>query len=219
MEYRIKRGEQEFGPYTLSELQQYVQSGNVATSDMAQSEGSDEWIPVSAVLGDIPVAASVSVVDAPSYATDPKYDNLPPNLHWGWVLLIDIFTRQFFNMIWAMIQANWARKITGKNNAIVLISMYPAGIICGIVAVAIGKATGGDEILSILGGILILAGSICLILGNYAIRDAIDEYYEKAENISSSLSGVMTFFFGTLYLQYHFNQLARLKKERVAVLA
>ena len=72
--------------------------------------------------------------------------------------------------------------------------------------------------LSLLGGILILAGCICLVLGNFAIRDAIDEYYEKAESISASLSGVMNFFFGTLYLQYHFNQLARLKKERAAVL-
>ena len=46
MDYFVKRGEERFGPYSLTDLQQYVQSGNVATEDLAQSEGMQEWIPV-----------------------------------------------------------------------------------------------------------------------------------------------------------------------------
>jgi hypothetical protein len=55
MEYFVKRGDQRFGPYSLSDLQQYVQSGNLAVEDVAQSEGMADWVPLSQVLGNIPV--------------------------------------------------------------------------------------------------------------------------------------------------------------------
>src|SRR5689334_17838529 len=47
MEYQIQRGDQKFGPYTLAELQQYVQEGRVLLTDLAQSEGMTDWVPVS----------------------------------------------------------------------------------------------------------------------------------------------------------------------------
>ena len=57
MQYFVKRGEQSFGPYSLADLQRYVQSGNIAATDLTQSEGMTEWVPVSQVLGNIPAAA------------------------------------------------------------------------------------------------------------------------------------------------------------------
>ena len=54
MDYFVKRGEERFGPYSLSDLQKYVQSGNVVVEDLTQSEGMTEWVPVSQVLGNIP---------------------------------------------------------------------------------------------------------------------------------------------------------------------
>ena len=51
MEYFVKRGEQRFGPYSLSDLQQYVQSGNLVAEDLAQSEGMTDWVPVVAGAG------------------------------------------------------------------------------------------------------------------------------------------------------------------------
>ena len=54
MEYFVRRGEQRFGPYSLSDLQKYVQSGNLVASDLAQSEGMADWVPLSQVLGNIP---------------------------------------------------------------------------------------------------------------------------------------------------------------------
>jgi hypothetical protein len=39
-----------------------------------------------------------------------------------------------------------------------------------------------------------------------------EEYYNSTENIGLSLSGVMTFFFSAVYLQYHINRIARWKK-------
>jgi hypothetical protein len=215
MNYRIKRGDQEFGPYSLSDLQRYVQSGHVLSGDLAQSEGMSEWILVSQILGDIPIPPTLQ---PDAYAgTDPgaalaqQIVPLPPNLHWGWLLLLNLLTRSYFNIIWAFIQANWARKLSGNNSALVLIAMYPAGIISGGVIMGIG-ASAGESGLSAFGGVLLIAGIISLIVGTFKIRSAMEEYYNTVENIGLSLSGAMTFFFGIIYFQYHINRIARWKK-------
>lgn len=215
MNYRIKRGDQEFGPYSLADLQRYVQTGHVSAQDLAQSEGMSEWIPVSQVLGDIPIPSvpqpgAYTEID-PNNALAQQIVPLPPNLHWGWLLLLDVITRSFFNLIWALVQANWARKLSGKNTAMVLVAMYPAGMITGVVIAGIGAASDAAA-LSGLGGVLILAGTICMLVGSFKIRDAMDEYYNSVENIGLSLSGAMVFFFQAIYIQYHINRIARWKK-------
>ena len=209
MEYFIKRGEQRFGPYNLSELQRYVQSGNVLADDLAQSEGMTDWVPVSQVLGNIPAPAMN--VDGTAIAATPQAQlvPLPPNLHWSIVLILGLITRQFFNLIWAMVQANWARKLSGDNKPMVLVAMYPAGIIAGILTMAFFKD------LQAVGGLFIIAGAIVYLFGMFSIRAAMEEYYNSTENIGLTLSGVMTFFFSTVYIQYHINRLARWKKTGV----
>ncbi len=216
MEYRVKRGDQEFGPYTLTDLQEYVQSGNLAPTDEARSEVMSEWMPLSQILGNIP-APAMAWAGAPMgaeavAAVSPV--KLPPNLHWAALLIIDIVTRSYFNMIWAFFQANWARKLSGKNTPMVLIAMYPAGMVCGGFAIGFGNAS-GQEVLNGLGFVLLIGGLICMIAGVFSIRSAMESYYNTVENIGLSLSGVMTFFFGVVYLQYHVNRLARWKKTGV----
>jgi hypothetical protein len=218
MEYRIKRGDEEFGPYNLADLQKYVQSGHVAATDYAQSEGMMDWVPVHQVLGDIPVPAIAGMGAASGFAVEAEIPRdlvpLPPNLHWGWVLAISALTRSYFNFVWQLIQANWARKLSGKNTPIVLTAMYPASIISGIVAMTVGR-TQGASASSALGGVLILAGVVCMIAGVFSIRNAMENYYNSVEDISLSMSGAMTFFFGILYIQYHVNRIARWKKTGV----
>jgi hypothetical protein len=220
MNYRIKRGDLEFGPYSLADLQRYLQSGHVLSGDLAQSEGMSEWVPVSQIMGDVPIPT------APQFGAygsiDPNVEHvqqivpLPPNLHWGWLLLLNFITRSYFNIIWALIQANWARKLSGKNSAIVLIAMYPASMISGVIAIVIATVAGaGAESLSTLGGLLIIAGVICLIVGSFKIRAAMEEYYNTVEDIGLTLSGAMTFFFNVIYFQYHINRIARWKKTGV----
>jgi uncharacterized protein DUF4339 len=205
MEYFVKRGEERYGPYSLTDLQQYVQSGNVAIEDLAQSEGMQEWIPVQQILGNIP--APVRGVTTPAApVNEARLVPLPPNWHWAIVLILDIVTRQLFNLVWAMIQANWARKLSGDNKPMVLVAMYPAGIIAGILAAAMYPRSAW------IGGLLILAGSIVYLFGVFSIKAAMEEYYNSVENIGLQLSGVMTFFFSTIYLQYHINSIARWKK-------
>jgi hypothetical protein len=211
MEYLVRRGEEQFGPYTLAELQEYVQSGRVLPGDMAKSEGLADWVPVSQILGNIPIPAA-----APAVTAAPPQDlvSLPPNMHWIILLILVLITRQLFNWIWAFVLANWARRLSGKNTAMVLVAMYPGGFIAGVIAMAMSAQMQSPAIAGI-GGLLIIGGAIAYIVGVFKIKNAMEEYYNSRENISLVLSGVMTFFFSTVYLQYHINSIARWKKTGV----
>ena len=108
-------------------------------------------------------------------------------------------------------QANWARKLIKNNKPLVLVAMYPAGMIAGIVATVVGLGENSDAA-AVAAGICIVGGLIAYIIGIFSIRSAMEEYYNSTENIGLSLSGVMTFFFSSVYLQYHINRIARWKK-------
>jgi hypothetical protein len=208
MGYLVKRGDQTFGPYTLVDLQRYVQSGNILLEDVAQSEGLTDWVPVRQVMGDIPV---VEMTSTPAVAV-PAADlvPLPPNLHWALLLVLNILTSQIFNLfnlIWALVLANWGRKLSGNNKPLVLVAMYPAGMVSGLLAVSMHAAA--------VGGLLIFCGLIVYLFGIFAIREAMEDYYNSTENIGLKLSGPMTFFFSTVYLQYHVNRIHRWKKTGV----
>jgi hypothetical protein len=207
VEYFVKRGEQRYGPYSLSDLQKYVESGNVLTEDLAQSEGMTEWVPVITILGNIP-APSQNAAAAP-IAAQPELVPLPPNLHWSIVLILGIVTRQLFNLVWALLQANWARKLSGDNKPMVLVAMYPAGVVAGTLTTLLYRHYAP------LGGVLIIGGAIVYLFGMFSIKAAMEEYYNSTENIGLQLSGVMTFFFSTVYIQYQINSIARWKKTGV----
>lgn len=59
-----------------------------------------------------------------------------------------------------------------------------------------------------------LAIAIAAILGNFNLRNSIEEHYNNAEPIGLSLNGVMTFFFGVLYFQYHFTRINEMKQRQ-----
>jgi uncharacterized membrane protein HdeD (DUF308 family) len=89
--------------------------------------------------------------------------------------------------------------------------MYPAGFLAGIFTFGFAAASHKENLL-FLGGILIFAGLIAYVVGIFKIREAMEEYYNTKENIALTLSGVMTFFFSTIYLQYHINRIHRWKQ-------
>lgn len=208
MQYFVKRGDERFGPYTLAELQRYVQSGNIAPEDLTQSEGMTDWAPVSQVLGNIP-ATTITPAGNAAVETPTQLVPLAPNLHWGFVLLLNVITRQLFNMIWALVLANWARKLINNNRPMVLVAMYPAGVIAGILVIMTNKS------LEALGGLFIVAGVIVYVVGIFSIKSAMEEYYNWTEKMGLHMSGAMTFFFSTIYIQYHVNRIARWKKTGV----
>jgi hypothetical protein len=207
VDYFVKRGDERYGPYSLSDLQKYVESGNVLTEDLAQSEGMTDWVPVITILGNIPAPSQSAA--ATSIAAQPELVPLPLNLHWSIVLILGVVTRQLFNLIWALLQANWARKLSGDNKPMVLVAMYPAGMVAGILTTLLFPRSAP------LGSIFIFGGAIVYLFGMFSIKDAMEQYYSSKENIGLQLSGVMTFFFSTVYIQYHINSIARWKKTGV----
>src|ERR1700694_3567906 len=206
MEYFVKRGDQRFGPYSLSDLQHYVQSGDVTLEDFTQSEGMANWVPVSHVLGNIPAMAVAGGGIAVAIVPETQLVPLPPNLHWSIVLILGLLTRQLFNLVWALVHGNWARKLCGDNKPMVLVAMYPAGMVAGILTIALYRSAAA------LGGLFIIAGAIVYVFGMFSIKSAMEEYYNSTENIGLQMSGAMTFFFSTVYIQYHINSLHRWKK-------
>jgi hypothetical protein len=216
MSYQIKRGDQQFGPYSLTELQHYVQTGHISAQDLALSEGMSEWIPVSQVLGDIPIPVTAS-----SISVDPEFMQpvvpLPLNLPWPVLLLAYLSgvpylkILSFFTVVWTFVQADWARKLSGRNTALVLAAMNLTGMLTGVVLMGIGAVT-HTPVLVGFGALPILAGAICSIVAAFKIRGAMEEYYNTVENIGLSMSGAMTFFFNVIYIQFHINRIARMKK-------
>ena len=208
MEYFVKRGDQRFGPYSLSDLQQYVQSGHVTLEDWTQSEGMADWVPVSNVLGNIPAMAMAGGGTAVAVAPETRLIELPPNLHWSIVLILGLITRQLFNLVWALLQGNWARKLSGDNKPLVLVAMYPAAMVADSLTIILFQ-------IRLLGNLLIIAGAIIYLVGVFSIKAAMEEYYNSTENIGLQMSGAMTFFFSTVYIQYQINSIARWKKTGV----
>src|SRR5262245_43532023 len=128
MKYFIQRVIQEYGPYTLAELQRYVALGNILLTDLTRSEGLNEWVPVSQVMGNIPVpvpapAAPAGTVYGGStvygggtvYGGTTAYGTtaapvatagpVPPDFHWALVLVIAIVTCGLFYWAWLIVEA------------------------------------------------------------------------------------------------------------------
>ncbi len=214
MNYYIKRDLQEFGPYSLADLQRYVGTGNILVTDLTRSEGMTEWMPVSSVIGTIPVP---SAPVAQSYEPLAEQYPLPPGLHWAAVLLISVVTCGIFEWIWFFVQASFVRKLVPRNQAIVWAVVGMAlSMGAGVASVSLGRGHAAPII-----ALMRLAGIIFWITANFSLKNALEEHYNTAENIGLSLSGVMTFFFNVIYFQYHFDKIraARLQQGAFAARA
>jgi hypothetical protein len=145
MKYYIQRGINEYGPYTLADLQRYVAQGNIALTDLARSEAMTEWTPVSQIVGNIPVApppvpqpavpaaavsaempsagtvysgAPAAVATAPAMAVGGP---VPPDLHWALVWLIACVSCGLFQLVWLFIEAGFVKKIKPESNHLALL--------------------------------------------------------------------------------------------------
>jgi hypothetical protein len=242
MKYYIQRGINEYGPYTLAELQRYVAEGNIALTDLARSEAMTEWIPVSQIVGDIPVApppvpvapagdvmpatpsagivysgAPAAAGAAPAMAVGGP---VPPDLHWALVLLIGFFCG-LFQYVWLFIEAAFVKKIKPDSNFLAflitgLCLMFGSGVLfyaAFIVSLAANPNNPDPPYVALaLFFISFPAGVVVYVIGIFKMRAAIQDYYNTVEPINLRLSGVMTFFFNILYFQYHFTRIANWKK-------
>ncbi|MDT5280810.1 MAG: hypothetical protein QOJ20_2005 [Mycobacterium sp.] len=208
MNYFIKREIQEYGPYSLAELQRSVASGNILLTDLCRREGMEHWFLVSQVIGNmaVPAAAPAPVAVA---AMQPSPYPPPPSLHWVIVLLLAILTCGLFGWAWVIEEAIWVKKVQRSSKA--LLCLCPAFVLL-IAAGILGAFP--DENLQTLGVIPNIGGLVLWIVASFSMKSSIEEHYNVAEPLGLTLSGVMTFFFNVYYFQYHFTRIIALKRSQ-----
>jgi len=205
MNYFIHRDGQQYGPYTLADLQRYVASGDILLTDLARSEGMDESLPVSQIIGTIPVPQAPTQAGPVSFA--PQYPD-PPNLHWGLVLLLGVISCGLFTVGWEIVQAVWMRQVAPQSKALYYFIGYAADKVLVVILTAMASY---QHIRNPLVTILSLIGYVVLITGRFSMKNSLEQHYNAAEPMGLLLSGIMTFFFGGIYFQYHFNDIVKRK--------
>jgi hypothetical protein len=255
MHYQISRNGQEYGPYTLEDLQRYLATGNVLPTDLAKGETMTEWVPVSQLLaGNVapdaayPAAEPVAETSAPytnvgtvAGAANAGYSgfdyggrdfaaanpnalaNSPypdaPNLHWGLVLLFAVLTCSLFMFIWNLIVAAWLKRV--QPNATSLFYYVGAGVLLVIQwAVSANYSMhhvfepGLHHYSGSPGGLFIgLVVWVVRLVARYSQKASLEEHFNGPEPAGLQLNGVMVFFFGGLYFQYHLNRINAMKAE------
>jgi hypothetical protein len=205
MNYFISRDGQQYGPYTLSDLQRYVASGDILTSDLATSEGMAAPVPVGQIIGNI--AAPVAYPGGAASVVAAVYP-APPNLHWGLVLLFTFVSCGIFSIVWDLVQSAWMRKVDPASQSLYY---YIGGavLLAGFYLTAFVAAMSHSP--NSFGGLLELAYIVLLLVGRFKLRTSLERHFNEAEPMGLALSGVMTFFFGCIYFQYHLNDIMKRK--------
>ncbi len=225
MNYYISRDGQQFGPYTLAEVQRYVADGNILLTDLAHCEGMASWVPVQQILSNIPAKQPSPTPAAPNYGQVPAYQQapvgvaqqpfagtsapLPPDLHWAVVLVLGVFC-SIFLMVWMFIQAAFVKKLRPASNSGMFYGLGIGAVVLGYIVIIAAASTKEDGLMA-LAVLILLAGSVMIIVGHFSMKSALEEYYNSVEPINLRLSGVMTFFFNIIYFQYHFNRIRQYK--------
>jgi hypothetical protein len=205
MQYRVMRNGQEYGPYTLADLQRYVALGNILVSDLVKSEGMDDWVAVSQVIGNIPIPVPAAAQWAPAQA---DIYPAPPGLNWVILLVLEIITCGLFGVAWLIVQAIWVRKIAPESKALIFVCL---GFMLSLGASGVLQ-TSHDMREAV--AVPWLVGVVLKYVGIFSMKGSIEDHYNSAEPVGLHLSGVMTFFFSTIYFQYHFNEIARVKQSQ-----
>lgn len=142
-------------------------------------------------------------------SSPPLYRELPPPVrwHWGWVLLLNVLTRGLFGAVWLLVQAYWVKRVNGTSRAfawsIAHVCFFPLIFLAAIgVGVAIPLLHLNDETAKGLMGALmafVIVGILVLYYVTvYTLRSELQDL-----PIGLTLGPIMTFFFGTIYFQYH----------------
>jgi GYF domain 2 len=224
MLYHVSRNGQNYGPYTLEDLHKYVASGNITPADLAKSDDMAEWVPVSQILG-MPSAVPPAPAFPNPLAPASPASNLvaypdAPNLSWGIVLLLEIFTCSLFRWVWNLVLAAWLKRVLPNSKAIlfyavatvlacfeIVLSSHSRVVLQPGVHWWVTYYTGHP-----LRNILSLTGWIVRLIARFTMRSELEQHFNTAEPVGLRLSGVMTFFFGGLYFQYHLNRINELKR-------
>jgi hypothetical protein len=206
MNYFITRDGQQYGPYTLADLQRYVASGHILLTDLARSEEMSEPLTVSQIIG-ATIPASQAQISTSPVVNAAMYPD-PPNLHWGLVLLFSLLSCGLFSSAWNLVQAAWMKKVAPQSTAF----YYYVAAICVLAATFYtGFQVVHTHSSHSIAGAMNLLYAILTLIGRFSLRSSLEQHYNSVEPMGLSLGVVMTFFFGDIYFQYHLNDIMRRK--------
>lgn len=138
----------------------------------------------------------------------PVYRSLPapPRLHWGWVFLLSVLTVGLFLPVWMVVVGWWIRKATRCAAAFWWSFAYmlvtPLALVLAIASTAAARMGADPTTLYVFtataSDILRLASFVLYVIAAFGAKHLLE-----AAPIDIPLNGVMTFFFGPIYFQYH----------------
>jgi hypothetical protein len=188
--YLLARNGQQHGPYTLDQLRQMAAQGQTQPDDVVWTAGMSTWIPLADVVRYAPPTAPPPLENA-ALGDAPR----PPSLHWVLLLVLTLVTFGFFGIFWMFVQAWWVKKIDAKPKAIYVLALgLPISFMLGFTA-----GITGDRSLEFLSNVV---SWVTVIVAYFDMRAAIEVRF------GMNLSGILTFFFGLFYLQYHMRKIA-----------
>ena len=120
----------------------------------------------------------------------------PPSLRWPLVLILSLVTLGLFEDAWLLWQSRWAKKVDPTSRA----TIFAIG---GLLLFILGGVFTELPDFRSLAGWIELGGLVLSQVGNFSVKGTIEKHYDV------SLSGIMTIFFTSIYLQYHFDRLAK----------
>jgi hypothetical protein len=132
----------------------------------------------------------------------------PPSLNWGLVLVLSLVTLGVFSWLWLIRISIWARKVNRSSYSLVFCVLAPITFLVQSLIEGISPESGINALLSLIGLAFVQ-------IGQFSLRSTIQEYYNTPIPGQLELSRVMTFFFGAIYFQYHFNRLGESKQSNV----
>ena len=216
--YQVSRNGQFYGPYSLEELQRYLSTGNVLSTDLAKSADMAEWLPVAQILHQTGRATAQQPAMQPQvapYAASPYPD--PPNLHWALYLVLTIVTFTLFSKVFTVVQAAWLKRVQPNSNAlyfyigyyVLYVPMLFLGLGRGLTTLLHpGIGTYGSHS---YGGLTLLR-IVLLIVTRFIMSASLEEHFNGPEPIGLRLNPVATFFFGGVYFQSQFNRINELRQ-------
>jgi hypothetical protein len=210
---RITRNGQVFGPYSEADVRRYLATGNILPSDLAQAEGDEDWVPVFELF---PEAVATAAATAPSYPGGlPTLYPDPPDFPWWGVLLLAIVTGGLFAVIWDVVESAWLRRIDRSSIAVWFYLANAIVFCCRLPAIAHTvwyNVSGYPVSVEVSHSHLGLLSFALFFLTRYIFRSELLRHFNGPEPIGLRLGPILTFFFGGLYFQYHFNRINEVKR-------
>jgi hypothetical protein len=188
--YLLARNGQQHGPYTLDQLRQMAAQGQTQADDVVWTAGMSTWIPLADVVRYAP-PTSPPPLETVVLGDTPR----PPSMHWALLLVLTLVTLGFFGIFWMFVQAWWVRKFDPTPKALYVLAVgLPVSFMIGMIA---GVAE--SDAIEFLSN---LVSWVTVLVAYFDMRAAIEVKFRM------NLSGIMTFFFGLFYLQYHMRKIA-----------